>query len=454
MNRQESSGGPKGRGLRNHGPEFGLAVQLTNTTRVVVGAKLLLAIAVALGLCFASFNTTQFRSAYARWPERDYPNLSSRFATWDIAHYLQLSQEGYKAGSASCAFYPLWPLVIRAATALTGGWPVLTSLVLTNVLSLIGLWLLYQLVERHFGASVSLDSLILMLAFPGALFFSFPYSESLYLVILMLLFWSLELKRWFWTSLAAFLLPLTRPVGIFIVLPLTWFLYEQWRNVSPDSEPVTGGGTFGERTAQGGSRPESSDCSSRSKSALIPPGFRWSGLTSAATDRIGRFAHRQWLLLLCPLLGCATYFGTMYAWTGNAFEGFEAQKAYPNSPSIKNMFDLPAFWSAFTNVLNLDGMMNSALDRGFFLLFLALLPAVWKLNRTWFWYVLPTGLVPAMTSYFMSYRRYIMVLFPLFIVLAQLLAKGPRWMFWYYVILLAALQAWAVFRFVNFNWAG
>jgi hypothetical protein len=177
-------------------------------------------------------------------------------------------------------------------------------------------------------------------------------------------------------------------------------------------------------------------------------------------DAHGRDAHAttrftsHWLLLLCPLLGYATYFATMYAWTGNAFEGFEAQKAYPNSPSISNMFDIPAFWRAFSNMGSVDGVKDSVLDRGFFLLFLTLLPAVWKLNRTWFWYTLPTGLIPALSNYFLSYRRFIMVCFPLFIVLAQLLAKGPRWMFWYYVALLGALQAWAVSRFVSFGWAG
>ena len=162
-----------------------------------------------------------------------------------------------------------------------------------------------------------------------------------------------------------------------------------------------------------------------------------------------------WLLLPWPLLGYVAYFSVIYAWTGNALEGFEAQRTYPYSPSIKNMFNVAGFTNAFLNIRTLDEMMDSALDRGFFLLFLGLLPAIWKLNKTWFWYTLPTGLVPAMTSYFMSYRRYTMVLFPLFIVLAQLLAKtGQRWIFWYCVLLLAAMQAWAVIQFVNIRWAG
>ncbi|HRT56867.1 MAG TPA: mannosyltransferase family protein, partial [Candidatus Paceibacterota bacterium] len=99
-----------------------------------VVARLLLAVAVVVA--GPEFNIGEFRSAFATWPPGETPTLATRFATWDSAHYLKLSQEGYKAGSHSCAFYPLWPLVIRATTALTGGWPVLTSLLLANALSL------------------------------------------------------------------------------------------------------------------------------------------------------------------------------------------------------------------------------------------------------------------------------------------------------------------------------
>jgi hypothetical protein len=272
-------------------------------------------------------------------------------------------------------------------------------------LSVLGLWMFFRLLQRRWGREISRDALILLLAFPGALFFSFPYTESLYFAVVMLFFRGLELERWAWVAVAGLLLPLTRPTGIFILLPLAWFCFQRRRRESP--QPIL------------------------AKRNII------------------------WCLVLCPLLGYAAYFGLMHAWTGNPFEGFAAQKAYPNSPSIKNMFNVAGFWHAFTNIDSLDRMMDGVLDRAFFVLVLALLPLVYRLDKTWFWYTLPAGVVPALTSWFMSYRRYIIVLFPIFVVLAQLLAKTKsRWLFWYYVVLLGALQAWAVVRFVNFKWAG
>jgi hypothetical protein len=100
-------------------------------------------------------------------------------------------------------------------------------------------------------------------------------------------------------------------------------------------------------------------------------------------------------------------------------------------------------------------MMDSALDRGFFIMLLILLPLIFRLNKTWFFYVLAAGVVPAASSWFMSYRRYIMICFPVFIILAQGLQRlKSRWLFWYYVLMLVALQIWAVIHFANGAWAG
>lgn len=403
------------------------------TWQVVLASKGLLA-CVVLGavLCAGSFNVGQFRSAYANWPKAGKPDISSRFSTWDTAHYLTLSEVGYDAGSHSCAFYPLWPATIKVGTVFTFGRPVLAGTLVANALSLVALWLFWRLVLGRCGERLTAHAMILFVALPGALFFSFPYTESLYLVILLSFFAALRKDHCFWIGATTFLLPLARPVGVFILLPLAWRLYEQGKTTQKSESRKQ----IGEESRK--RKPEQQG----GEMALCQRGGVW----------IGR---ARWLLLLSPLLGYAAYFGVMYLWTGNAFEGFEAQRAYPNSPSIKNMFNVSGFWNALTHIGSLDGMMDSLLDRAFFVLVLMLLPLVYRLDKTWFWYTLPAGLVPALTSWFMSYRRYVMVLFPIFIVLAQLVAKTKsRWVFWYYVALMAALQVWAVKQFVNFNWAG
>ena len=431
------------------------------TWQILLAAKLAMALVVVASLFLTDLNVHQFQAVFARWPDSDTPTWASRFATWDVAHYLRLSQEGYQANSPSCAFYPLWPMVLRVGSVLTGDRPVLAAMLLANALSLVGLYMLYRLVERHCGARTARDTLILVLACPGALFFSFPYSESMFLVLLMTFFWALERARWAWAAVAGFLLPLSRPVGVFVLLPLAWFLWERGWPRWPALRRVL------ERLARAVAvlpwrRPRNlAEAPHRNAASSNPAAGRSvdTALAGGAAGRDGADTQpggfMPWLLLAAPLLGYGLYFGLMYAWTGNPFEGFAAQKAYPNSPSIKNMINVSGFTQALLNIGSLAGMMDGFLDRAFFVLLLLTLPAVWRLNRVWFWYVLAAGLVPALTSWFMSYRRYVMVLFPVFVVVAQWLGRtGKRWVFWYYVILLAAIQAWAVKEFMSFNWAG
>jgi hypothetical protein len=396
--------------------------------RIILVAKILLGLVVVTAF-FAKFNVLQFQDAYAHWPPGKKPNLSSRFSTWDAAHYLYLSKEGYGTGSPSCAFYPLWPAVIRLGSAITGGHPVAASMLIANALSVVGLWLFYRLIKRHYGADISRDAVILMLACPGALFFSVPYTESLYLVILMWFFWGLEFDRWTWIGVASFLLPLARPIGVFIVLPLAWHLYQRRKSqisVLRDPQPCLATGPQ-----------KTSDF--------------WSALSLS----IQKARLLPLVLLVFPFAGYAAYFGLMHAWTGNAFEGFDAQKVFPHSPSIRNMFEWRRCLNSFIDVQTLDGMLDSGVDRTCFILFLASLPLVYRLNKTWFFYMLPAGLIPALTSWFMSYRRYFMVLFPIFILLAHILAGSKsRLIFWGYVIALTILQALAINHFFNFYWAG
>ncbi|MCL5745469.1 MAG: hypothetical protein M1541_16355, partial [Acidobacteria bacterium] len=378
---------------------------------VIFSTKALTALVVAVAL-WTQFNVGQFHSVFASWPPEGKPTLASRFSTWDVAHYLRLSQFGYKAHAPSCAFYPLWPAAVHLGAGLTGGRPVLGAMLLTNALSLLAFWLLYRLIERHCGPEVSRDSLILMLAFPSALFFSFPYSESIFLVLVLLFFWGLELERWAWVAIAGFLLPLTRPTGVFILAPLVWWLWERQKKAGRKKNAVAGLAVHEATT----NIDEAANC------YTTPPRHpRNPSRHPPTTCSFAQAGHWRglapWLLLLCPLLGYAAYFGLMHLWTGNAFEGFAAEKFYPNSPSIANMFNTSGFTNALLNIHSMDEMLDGAMDRAFFLLFLALLWPIYRLNKVWFFYVLPAGLVPALSNWFTSYRRYIMVLFPMFVVL-------------------------------------
>ncbi|MCC6756176.1 MAG: hypothetical protein IT199_07380, partial [Solirubrobacterales bacterium] len=100
------------------------------------------------------------------WPREGQPSFASHFATWDSAHYLHLSEVGYNPGAPSCAFYPLWPLVVRSLAPTAAGNHVLTGILLANVLSIFAWCIFYRIVRVKVGRSAALWSLAFLVAFP------------------------------------------------------------------------------------------------------------------------------------------------------------------------------------------------------------------------------------------------------------------------------------------------
>ena len=88
-----------------------------------------------------------------------------------------------------------------------------------------------------------------------------------------------------------------------------------------------------------------------------------------------------YLSVLIPLLGYAAYFGIIYYYTGDPFEGFKAQKYFPNNASIKNIIDIAGIGKALINITAFHEMKSSLLDRLLFLGFLTSLPFIWHLKR-------------------------------------------------------------------------
>ena len=66
-----------------------------------------LSIVFVIVLVWSNLDTDRFGEVNARWPREGGPVFASYFATWDAAHYLYLSEVGYRRGVPSCAFYPL-----------------------------------------------------------------------------------------------------------------------------------------------------------------------------------------------------------------------------------------------------------------------------------------------------------------------------------------------------------
>jgi hypothetical protein len=381
--------------------------------------------------------------------ERDQATWRSQLSYLDGIYYLRLARDWYSPGDEVCAFYPLWPWLIRTASPFFGGDLLVTGLLLASCFSVAGMFLFYELVAKQAGEDIAERSLILLAAFPGAIFFSLLYTESLFFFLSMLFFHGLFRQRMWMTCLSGFLLPMTRAVGIFILLPLVWHLFWRgWRRWATGNGPTSAHGAV-----------EIAEKAISEETTFKKHAPRWLN----ATPALKRFcdllmclaAQRLWLGLMAILAGYASYLAIMFFATGNPFEGFSAQRKFPALASVANIVNLGKFWRSFRNVGAVHGQLDSAIDRMLFLLFLATLPKVWRLDRSYFFYVLGMGLLPVLSNGFMSYTRFVELCFPMFIVLAGWLA-GPtkRLLLWYYVALAAVTQGVFLIRNINFHWAG
>jgi Mannosyltransferase (PIG-V) len=520
-----------------------------------------------------SINTGWFERFGLRPPAAQSSAFARHFVTWDAEHYLCLSEDGYVPGAPSCAFYPLWPLLIRWATPLFGGNDVLAGMALSNALSLAGFALFGWMVGRRFGEKTAWLAVAFLALFPGSLFFQFIYSESLFFLLLMLLCFGLERDRFWFAFTAASLLPFTRAVGILSLGPiLLWLLMRhpptvlvrwtdgcQWlgwlsallgwangadrlssapkaaedcrspRPVGDSSGPAEFGARFS--AARGGWRgdpglracaeslgavPPKNKKGGREAGAVIykqvtpggvgagPSVEGWSPEGSQAYPTSGligspsrplrsqrggganlwgkfrvlwRFGARHgnkavtdptrppvpgtpfstphpWLLLAAPLWGWSLYLLLMCYWTGNPFEGFQAQKHW-GVQSISNLWNLPKFILGFYTPTAWHAFTGSLLDRCVFLFVVMWLPLIWRLDKIWFLWALALGVFPAVSGTFCSFTRFASTVFPVFIAMAALLAEPERKLArWLTLTAFIVLHVVLVARFVTYHWAG
>ena len=153
--------------------------------------------------------------------------LAETFAAWDSGWYFDIAQRGYywnPSGQSSLAFFPLYPLLMRALAWPFGGgdralW--IAGIALSYVCLLLGLSVLHRLTATTMGSREAARRTVLYVAvFPFAYFFTQVYTESLFLLTSVSAVAAAVAARWGWAGLFGGLAALTRPNGVLIAFPL------------------------------------------------------------------------------------------------------------------------------------------------------------------------------------------------------------------------------------------
>ncbi len=205
--------------------------------------------------------------------------LAAPVARWDAVWYLVIAHYGYRPQLAAfgtgsrAAFFPLYPLGVRAISEL-GAPPIAAGVAISLVALATALYGIHRLSTlelgrlagrtgdagrngdarrrrvspgfgqrrvsprfghgTHHGDAARLAVLVTALA-PMAFFFSAVYSESLYLALSVGLFWCARQGRWGWAGVLGGLASATRSAGLVLVVPMVMlYLYGPREDRPPD----------------------------------------------------------------------------------------------------------------------------------------------------------------------------------------------------------------------------
>jgi hypothetical protein len=147
-------------------------------------------------------------------PEAGWHNLFTAWERFDALWFLRIAEEGYRVDDGSAAFFPLFPLTVRAVSFVAGGHPFGAAVVVSNLAFLAALVVTYLLTELEHGERRARTTVVLLAFFPTSYFFLMPYSESLFLLLAVATFWFARRGRWVGAGIAGALAALTRGVGI------------------------------------------------------------------------------------------------------------------------------------------------------------------------------------------------------------------------------------------------
>jgi hypothetical protein len=164
-------------------------------------------------------------------------HLFNPWAHWDGVWYIKIATSGYADRDGSTAFFPLYPLLLRWAGVLLRGNLVITGIVISLLCYAGCVWLLYRLVRADFDDSIASRAVIYLAIAPLSFFLQAVYTESLFMLLSLACFVFAREGRWRLAGVMGLLATLTRSTGVLLLVPMAFYYYQRrgWRLKRTDS---------------------------------------------------------------------------------------------------------------------------------------------------------------------------------------------------------------------------
>jgi Mannosyltransferase (PIG-V) len=161
---------------------------------------------------------------------------------FDALWYLKTALNGYELNEPNIQHMPLYPGLIRLLYEIIGGHIALSALIVSNVAFILALGYFYRLVRLDDDDATAWRATAYMAIFPTAFFFLVGYTESLLLLGAVGAFYYARQDNWLKAGLLGTICALARPQGFVILLPLALEFWRQhrdtWRQQWPKTLPL------------------------------------------------------------------------------------------------------------------------------------------------------------------------------------------------------------------------
>lgn len=180
-----------------------------------VGSRLALAAAVLLSSWLLGFDPALRGQDAGRW-------VLERFAWWDTWHYVRIAEQGYLPPGLPCcdqAFFPGYPVLMRAVAPLTGGSVLVAGLLVVLAAGAAAAVLLHRLAELR-APGTGWTAVTLLAAAPYGVFLGVVYTEAVFLALALGAWLAAARRHWWMAGLLAAGTSAVRVNGLFLTAAL------------------------------------------------------------------------------------------------------------------------------------------------------------------------------------------------------------------------------------------
>ncbi|GHJ44734.1 hypothetical protein Cs7R123_20760 [Catellatospora sp. TT07R-123] len=173
-------------------------------------------IAIYYAVTAVSWLPVQDLSAKAGAAPGTLHGLLDAWNRWDTTWYLIVADSGYTYDARATAFFPLYPMAVRAADAVVPGGSYEAGLAVSALCCLAALILLHRLATELSGADDARRATFYLLAFPTGFYLVAAYNESMFLALALASLYFMRRGRWWWAGMFAGYASGTRMAGVML----------------------------------------------------------------------------------------------------------------------------------------------------------------------------------------------------------------------------------------------